>query len=227
MSHQALQDGAEFAGYLIVRELGRGGMATVYLAEDLKHHRQVALKLLKPELAASIEAARFLREIEIAATLTHPNILPLHDSGNDHGRLYYVMPFVDGGSLRERLMRERQLPVPEAVGLAREVADALAYAQERGVVHRDIKPENILLQHGHPVVVDFGVARAISMLSKEYTTAAGMTVGTPAYMSPEQATGEVTIDNRADQYALACVLYEMLAGHPPFTGGDMRTILAR
>lgn len=227
MSSQTLQDGTLFAGYSIVRELGQGGMATVYLAEDLKHHRQVALKLLKPNLAASIEAARFLREIEIAATLTHPNILPLHDSGTEAGRLYYVMPYVDGGSLRERLIRERQLPVQDAVRIAREVADALAYAHERGVVHRDIKPENILLQHGHPVVVDFGVARALSVLDQNYSTGAGMTVGTPAYMSPEQATGEITVDHRADQYALACVLYEMLAGHPPFVGGNLRAILAR
>ena len=227
MSSQALRDGTVFAGYSIVRELGQGGMATVYLADDSKHHRQVALKVLKRELAASIEAARFLREIEIAATLTHPNILPLHDSGNCNGRLYYVMPYVEGGSLRERLMRERQLPVQDAVRLTREVADALVYAQECGVVHRDIKPENILLQHGHPVVVDFGVARAFSMLGQNFSTGAGMTVGTPAYMSPEQATGAVTIDCRADQYALACVLYEMLAGHPPFVGGDLRTTLAR
>ena len=227
MSSQVLRDGTVFAGYSIVRELGRGGMATVYLADDPKHHRQVALKVLKVELAVSIEAARFLREIEIAATLTHPNILPLHDSGNDNGRLYYVMPYVEGGSLRDRLTRERQLPVPDAVRLTREVADALVYAQERGVVHRDIKPENILLQHGHPVVVDFGVARALSMLGQNFSTGAGMTVGTPAYMSPEQATGAVTIDYRADQYALACMLYEMLAGHPPFVGGDLRTTLAR
>jgi TolB-like protein/tetratricopeptide (TPR) repeat protein len=227
MSRRTLQGGTVFAGYSIVRELGRGGMATVYLADDHKHHRQVALKVLKIELAASVEAARFLREIEIAATLTHPNILPLHDSGNDHGRPYYVMPYVEGGSLRDRLVRERQLPVQEAVRLTREVADALVYAEERGVVHRDIKPENILLQHGHPVVVDFGVARAFSMLGKSFTTGAGMTVGTPSYMSPEQATGSVTIDYRADQYALACVLYEMLAGHPPFFGGDLRATLAR
>ncbi len=227
MSNQTLQDKTLFAGYSVERELGRGGMATVYLAEDLKHHRPVALKLLKPELAASLEAARFLREIKITATLTHPNILPLYDSGSEDGRLYYVMPYVDGGSLRQRLDRERQLAVPEAVRLAGEVADALAYAHERGVVHRDIKPENILLEHGHPVVADFGVARALSVLGEEYSTGAGIALGTPAYMSPEQASGESAVDHRADQYALACVLYEMLAGHPPFVGGGTRAVLAR
>jgi len=226
-SNQTLRDHGLFAGYAIERELGRGGMATVYLAEDLKHHRPVALKLLKPELAASIEGARFLREIQITATLAHPNILPLHDSGNAGGQLYYVMPYVDGGSLRQRLERERQLPLPEAVRLVREVADALAYAHEHGVVHRDIKPENILLEHGHAVVADFGVARALSVVAREHSTGPGMALGTPAYMSPEQASGESTIDHRADQYALACVLYEMLAGHPPFAGGNARAILAR
>ena len=164
MSSETLQGGMVIAGYSIERELGHGAMATVYLAQDLKHHRPVALKLLNPELVASIEAARFLREIEIAAAFVHPNILPLHDSGNADGHLYYVMPWVDGGSLRERLNEERQLAVAEAVRIAREVADALAYAHERGVVHRDIKPENILLEHGHPVVVDFRVARALSVL---------------------------------------------------------------
>jgi serine/threonine protein kinase/tetratricopeptide (TPR) repeat protein len=227
MSSQTLQGGTVFAGYSILGELGRGGMATVYLAEDAKHHRQVALKLLKPELASSTEGARFLHEIEIAATLTHPNILPLYDSGDEAGQLYYVMPYVDGGSLRQWLDRERQLPIEDAVRLARDVADALAYAHDRGVVHRDIKPENILLEQGHAVVVDFGVARALSRFGRKYSTGAGMVVGTPAYMCPEQASGESNVDARADQYALACVLYEMLAGHPPFVGGGTRAILAR
>ncbi len=227
MSNQTLQRGIVFAGYSILGELGRGGMATVYLAEDPKHHRQVALKLLKPELASSTEGARFLDEIEIAATLTHPNILPLYDSGDEAGQLYYVMPYVDGGSLRQWLDRERQLPIEDAVRLARDVADALAYAHDRGVVHRDIKPENILLEQGHAVVVDFGVARALSRIGKKYSTGAGRVVGTPAYMCPEQASGEGNVDARADQYSLACVLYEMLAGHPPFVGGGTRAILAR
>lgn len=227
MSSETLKDGTVIAGYMIERELGRGAMATVYLAQDLKHHRPVALKLLKPELAASIEAARFLREIEIASALVHPNILPLHDSGDVDGHLYYVMPWVDGGSLRQRLSQERQLPVAEAVQIARAVADALACAHEHGVVHRDIKPENILMEHGHPVVVDFGVASALSVMRDEYSTGAGMAVGTPSYMSPEQASADGTVDHRADQYALACVLYEMLAGHPPFIGGTVRAIMAR
>jgi len=227
MSSESLREGTVIAGYMLGRELGRGAMATVYLAQDLKHHRSVALKLLNPELAVSIEAARFLREIEIAASLVHPNILPLHDSGDDHGHLYYVMPLVDGGSLRQRLNQERQLSVAEAVQIARAVADALACAHEHGVVHRDIKPENILMEHGHPVVVDFGVARALSVMRGAYSTGAGMAVGTPSYMSPEQASADGAVDHRTDQYALACVLYEMLAGHPPFTGGTVRAIMAR
>ncbi len=227
IASQTLQGGSLFAGYAIERELGRGGMATVFLAEDKKHHRPVALKLLRPELAASIEGARFLREIEIAATLTHPNILPLHDSGNEDGQVYYVMPYVDGGSLRQRLNRERQLPVPEAVRIVREVADALAYAHERGVVHRDIKPENILVQAGHALVSDFGIARAINVAGKGRVTGAGIAVGTPGYMSPEQARGIDELDGRSDLYSLGCVLYEMLAGDPPFTGWSAQAILAR
>jgi len=227
MSTQTLQHGTVFAGYAIVRELGRGGMATVYLAEDAKHHRQVALKLLRPEVATSIEADRFLKEIGITATLTHPNILPLYDSGREGGQPFYTMPYVEGGSLRERLDSERQLSVEEAVRLIREVADALGYAHDRGVVHRDIKPENILLEQQHPVIVDFGVARARSITAGVNSTGAGIVVGTPAYMSPEQASGEQGIDHRADQYALACVLYEMLAGQAPFSGGSTRATLAR
>ena len=192
--------------YLIKRELGRGGMATVYLAQDLKHHRQVAIKVLKPELAAALGPERFLREIEIAAGLTHPHVLPLHDSGEAAGFLYYVMPFVDGETLRARLNREQQLPLEEAVQIAREVADALSYAHGRDVVHRDIKPENILLSGGHAVVADFGIARAISVAGRDKFTATGMAVGTPAYMSPEQASGQSRIDGRADIYALGCTL---------------------
>jgi TolB-like protein/Flp pilus assembly protein TadD len=222
-----LQIGMTFAGYVIQRELGRGGMAVVYLADDAKHHRPVALKILKPERSIPTASARFLREIGIAATLTHPNILPLYDSGEADGRPYYVMPYVASGSLRQRLQRGRQLPIPEAVTMAREVADALAYAHDHGIIHRDVKPENILLEGGHPVVVDFGVARAISEAPGEHLTDEGATVGTPSYMSPEQATGDSDIGPATDQYALACVLYEMLAGQPPFVGASNRAILAR
>ena len=206
------------ARYLIERELGSGGMATVFLAQDLKHNRQVAVKVLKPELAASIGAERFLREIETTANLRHPHILPLYDSGEVRGALYYVMPLVEGESLRDRLKRDHQLPIEDALRFAREVSDALSYAHARGVVHRDIKPENILLESGHAVVADFGIARAVRAAGSESLTGAGMSVGTPAYMSPEQAAGEVDIDGRSDLYALGCVLYEMLAGQPPFTG---------
>jgi tetratricopeptide (TPR) repeat protein len=202
-------------------------MATVYLAGDLKHHRKVALKVLKPDLAATLGPERFLREIEIAAQLTHPHILPLHDSGEARGFLYYVMPYVEGESLRERLSRERQLSLEDAIQVAREVADALSSAHSRGVVHRDIKPENILLQEGHAVVTDFGIARALSAAGGENLTETGMTVGTPAYMSPEQAAGQEGIDGRSDIYSLGCVLYEMLGGDPPYTASTPQAILAR
>src|SRR5213593_3596642 len=179
---------AALAGrYTIERELGRGGMATVYLAQDRKHHRQVAIKVLKPELAAALGPERFLREIETAARLNHPHILPLHDSGEATGLLYYVMPYVEGETLRNRLDRAGQLPVAEAVQIVREVADALSHAHSHDVVHRDIKPENILLEAGHAVVADFGIARAITAAGGEQLTATGLAVGTPAYMSPEQA----------------------------------------
>lgn len=213
--------------YTLGRELGRGGMATVYLALDQKHHRQVAIKVLKPELAAALGAERFLREIEIAARLTHPHILPLHDSGEVEGFLYYVMPYVEGETLRDRLSREEQLPIDDALAIAREVADALSYAHGQGVVHRDIKPENILLEAGHAVVGDFGIARAITAAAGGNVTATGIAIGTPAYMSPEQATGSDRLDGRTDIYSLACVLYEMLAGEPPFTGATARAIIAR
>jgi TolB-like protein/Tfp pilus assembly protein PilF len=213
--------------YRIERELGVGGMATVYLAEDLKHHRQVAIKVLKPELAAVLGPDRFLREIETAAKLNHPHILPLLESGEAGRFLYYAMPYVEGESLRDRLKRERQLPLEDALAITREVADALDYAHRRAVVHRDIKPENILLQERHAVVADFGIARAISVAGGETLTATGVVVGTPQYMSPEQARGRWQLDGRSDVYALGCVLYEMLAGQPPFTGLNAQTILAR
>ena len=207
---------AAMAGrYEIERELGQGGMATVYLARDLKHHRQVAIKVVEPELAASIGSERFLREIATAARLTHPHILPLYDSGEAGGFLYYVMPYVEGESLRDRLVREQQLPLDEALQIAREVGDALSYAHSHDVVHRVVKPANILLESGHAVVADFGIARAISAAGGETLTETGMTVGTPAYMSPEQAAGAKNLDGRSDLYALGCVLYEMLAGQPP------------
>ena len=211
--------------YRIERELGQGGMATVYLALDLKHHRHVALKVLRPELAAAIGPERFLREIEISAGLHHPHILALYDSGEASGFLYYVMPFVDGESLRDRLTREKQLPLDDALLIAREVADALSYAHSRGVVHRDIKPENILLESGHAVVADFGIAKAISAAGGESLTQTGIAIGTPQYMSPEQAAGEKDIDGRSDLYSLACVLYEMLTGQPPFTGPTVESVV--
>jgi eukaryotic-like serine/threonine-protein kinase len=213
--------------YRILRELGAGGMATVYLAEDGKHHRQVALKVLRPELAAVIGAERFLKEIETTANLQHPHILPLFDSGTVDGTVFYVMPYVEGESLRERITRERQLPVTEAVRIAREVASALDYAHRKGIVHRDIKPENILLHDGQALVADFGIALAASNTGGTRMTETGMSLGTPHYMSPEQAMGERTLDARADVYALGCVLYEMLTGEPPFNGPTAQAIVAR
>ena len=212
--------------YRIERELGRGGMATVYLAADLKHGREVAIKTLDPELAAAIGPERFRREIEIAAQLHHPHILALFDSGDAEGVLFYVMPYVSGESLRARLRREPQLPLDEALRIAREVADALAYAHGRGVVHRDVKPENILIQSGHALLADFGIARATPPASGGSLTVTGTTLGTPAYMSPEQFAGSRDLDARSDIYSLGCVLYEMLAGQPPFTGATA-DVLAR
>jgi serine/threonine-protein kinase len=205
--------------YRIERELGSGGMATVYLAEDLKHHRQVAVKVLRPELAAALGAERFLREIEITANLNHPHILPLLDSGEADTFLYYVMPYVEGESLRDRLVREKQLPIDDSLKIASEVADALGFAHEHNVIHRDIKPENILLEAKHAVVADFGVARAIDAAGETKLTETGIAIGTPAYLSPEQASGEPELDGRSDIYALGCVLYEMLAGQAPFSHG--------
>ena len=224
--------------YRIERVLGEGGMATVYLAQDLKHGRQVAIKVLRPELAVALGADRFLQEIQTTANLRHPHILPLVDSGatssrsersEESGRpgtefLYYVMPLVEGESLRDRLERDRQLPIDEALQIAREVADALGYAHGRGVVHRDIKPENILLENGHAVVADFGIARAVSAAGGERLTQTGMSIGTPKYMSPEQAAGDPDLDGRSDLYSLGCVLYEMLGGQPPFTGPTAEAI---
>src|SRR5207249_1476023 len=214
--------------YAVQRELGRGGMATVFLAEDLKHHRPVAIKVLHADHTAALGAERFLREIEIAARLQHPHILPLYDSGSATGFLYYVMPYVEGESLRDRLTREKQLPQEDALRIATEVAGALAYAHSRGVVHRDIKPENIMLSGGKVVVADFGIARAVSAAGGEqHLTQTGTIIGTPAYMSPEQSTGTSEIDGRSDQYSLACVVYEMLVGEPPFTGPTAQAVIAR
>jgi serine/threonine protein kinase/Tfp pilus assembly protein PilF len=208
--------------YRFDRELGTGGMATVYLAHDLKHERKVAVKVLRPELVHALGPERFLREITTTANLHHPHILPLYDSGRtpevSGALLYYVMPFVEGESLRDRINREKQLPLDDALRIAREVADALSYAHGRGVIHRDIKPENILLESGHALVSDFGIAWAVSSAGADRLTETGLVVGTPAYMSPEQGAGERDLDGRSDLYALGCVLYEMLSGQPPFTG---------
>ncbi len=213
--------------YRIERELGQGGMATVYLAEDLKHGRKVAIKVLRPELAAIIGAERFLREIKTIANLQHPHILGLIDSGELNGTAYYVMPYVEGESLRDRLNRERLLPIPDAVRLATEVASALDYAHRHHVIHRDIKPENILLHDGRALVADFGIALAVSSAGGTRMTETGMSLGTPHYMSPEQAMGEREITGRSDVYALGAVLYEMLVGEPPFTGPTAQAVVAK
>ncbi|MGH7513888.1 MAG: serine/threonine-protein kinase, partial [Gemmatimonadales bacterium] len=213
--------------YRVERELGQGGMATVYLAEDLKHRRKVALKVLRPELAATLGPDRFFREIEVAAGLQHPHILPLHDSGEAAGFLYYVMPFVDGENLRGRLTRHGELPIHEAVRLLAEVADALAYAHGQGVVHRDIKPDNVLLSGRHALVTDFGVAKAVSEATgRQQLTTAGVALGTPAYMAPEQAAADPHLDHRVDIYAVGVMAYELLAGRPPFTGRSSQEVLA-
>ncbi len=213
--------------YAIEREIGSGGMATVYLAEDLKHRRQVAIKVLRPELSATLGPERFVREIEIAANLTHPHILPLHDSGEADGFLYYVMPFIEGESLRERIDREGKLDVREAIRLTDQVASALSHAHERGLVHRDIKPENILLAGDQAIVADFGIARAVEVAGGERLTGTGLAVGTPAYMSPEQAVGDKNVDARSDVYALGCVVYEMVSGGMPFEADTPQALLAK
>jgi serine/threonine-protein kinase len=213
--------------YVLEREIGRGGMATVYLARDVRHSRKVALKVLDPELGAVLGPERFLSEIRVTATLQHPNLLPLFDSGEAGGLLFYVMPFVEGESLRSRLDREKQLPVDDAVRIAMSVASALDYAHRRGVIHRDLKPENILLHEGQPVVADFGIALAVSNAGGARITQTGLSLGTPQYMSPEQATGDRAIDGRTDIYSLGAVLYEMLTGDPPHTGSTAQAVIAR
>src|SRR5262245_24425785 len=218
---------AALAGrYRVERELGSGGMATVYRARDLRHDRDVALKLLRPELAAAIGPDRFLAEIKTTAGLQHPHILPLFDSGEVDRTVFYVMPLVDGESLRERLVRETQLPIADALTIAAEVAGALDYAHRHGIVHRDVKPENILLQDGQALVADFGIA-LMAGTNASRMTETGISVGTPAYMSPEQATGERHIDARTDIYALGSVLFEMLAGEPPHTGPTIQAVMAK
>src|SRR6185295_341899 len=216
--------------YRIERELGRGGMATVYLAHDIRHDRPVALKLLHAELAATIGPERFQREIKLVARLQHPHILSVHDAGETAGYLWFTMPFVEGESLRDRLRRERQLAVEDAVRITREAAQALQYAHEHGVVHRDIKPENLLLtRDGNTLVADFGIARGLDVgaAGNEKLTDTGLVVGTPAYMSPEQASGDRALDARTDIYSLGSVLYEMLAGEPPFTAPTMQAMIAK
>jgi len=211
--------------YLIEKELGHGGMAVVFLARDVRHDRHVAIKVFRSDLGDASGAERFQREIRLLARLQHPHILPLYDSGTTGETSYFVSPFVEGETLHERLKREHQLPIDEAVRLTIEVADALDYAHTHDVIHRDIKPENILQQDGHAVVADFGIARAMRRTVGEWVTAAGMSVGSPPYMSPEQASGEHQLDGRTDIYSLGCVLYEMLAGRPPFTGRSAHMII--
>ena len=212
--------------YAIEREVGQGGMATVYLARELKHARLVALKVLRPELAAAMGGDRFPREIQIVAQLAHPHILPLHDSGELGGYLFYVMPFVEGESLRQKLTREGRLPLHEAVRILREVTDALAYAHQRGIVHRDIKPDNVMLSGRHALVTDFGVAKAVSAAGADKLTTVGLALGTPAYMSPEQAMGETDLDHRSDIYAVGAMGYEMLTGESPFSRSTAQAILS-
>ncbi len=219
---------AALAGrYEIDKEIGQGGMATVYLADDLRHERKVAVKVLRPDLAAALGAERFLREIKIAANLTHPHILPLHDSGEADGFLYYVMPYIKGDTLRERIDKEGELPISEAVRIIREVVDALAFAHAQGVVHRDIKPDNVMLSGRHAMVMDFGIAKAVSEATgRNQLTTAGVALGTPTYMAPEQATADPHVDHRADIYAVGIMAYELLAGRTPFQRASPQAVLA-
>jgi len=213
--------------YKVEREIGRGGMATVYLARDLREGRAVAIKVMHSGLAASLGAERFAREIEIAASLSHPLIVPLYDSGSAGGVLYYIMPFVEGESLYERLERERQLPLDDAVRIALNVADALGYAHGRGVLHRDVKPENILLAEGRALVADFGLASAIGAADRRKLTETGVMLGTIFYMSPEQLRADRDLDQRADIYSLGCIAYEMLTGEPPYSGRSLEDVISR
>lgn len=227
MTDQLARLRAAFAGrYEIERELGAGGMATVYLARDPKHDRRVAIKVLRPELAAALGPDRFPREIRIIAQLQHPHVLPLYDSGELQGFLYYVMPYVSGESLRTRLDRDGPLPVQDTVRILREVADALAYAHGHGVLHRDIKPDNVMLSGRHAMVMDFGVAKAVSDAGGQQLTTVGVAVGTPQYMSPEQATGQTNLDHRSDLYALGILGFELLVGRAPFTGPTAQAVLS-
>src|SRR5881628_1595177 len=212
--------------YTIEREVGRGGMATVFLAQDQRHHRPVAVKVLHPQLAVSLGPDRFLREIQIAARLQHPHIVPLYDSGQAGELLYYVMPYIEGESLRQRLDRERQLALEDAVQLGRAVAAALDYAHRQQIVHRDIKPENVMLHEGEAMVTDFGIAKAVTAAAATSLTQTGTAVGTPAYMSPEQASGEAELDGRSDVYSLGCLVFEMLAARTPYTGPTAQAIIA-
>ena len=212
--------------YTVERELGTGGMAVVYLAHDIKHDRPVAIKVLKPQLGAVLGAERFLAEIKVTAHLQHPNLLPLFDSGSADGLLYYVMPFIEGETLRQKIDREGQLSINETVRLVTLIASALDFAHAHGVVHRDLKPENILLQAGQPIVADFGIALAVAQAGRERITQAGLSLGTPNYMSPEQAAGDRSVDARSDQYALATLTYEMLTGMPPHRGPTAQLTIA-
>lgn len=219
---------SSFAGrYVLGAEIGRGGMAVVYRARDERHDREVAVKVLHRDIAASVGPDRFLREIRTAARLNHPHIIPLHDSGESEGLLYYVMPFIEGRTLRQRLQIEKRLPVSQAVGIGRQVAAALDYAHRLGIVHRDVKPENVMLYEGEALVMDFGIAKALIAAGGDTLTRTGSTLGTPAYMSPEQAAGGDDVDSRSDQYSLACMIYEMLTGVPPFTGASAQAIIAK
>jgi serine/threonine-protein kinase len=213
--------------YVIERELGEGGMALVYLAHDVKHERKVAMKVLRPELAAVIGAERFLQEIKVTANLQHSHILPLYDSGAADSFLYYVMPYVEGETLRAKLEREKQLGVDDAIALTRAIAGALEYAHKQGIIHRDIKPENILMRDSDPLIADFGIALALSHAGGSRLTETGLSIGTPHYMSPEQAMGDRELDARSDVYSLGAMLYEMLAGDPPYTGSTAQAIVAK